>query len=239
MAATFDRMMEAPAPENHDKLQTEIGSEDGADHSELFIQFESLGQSCEFGLVQRHFKIEPLGLIRFSGIYPQRLLEALQARFEGVGDPEHTTLTVQEREYWTGDKRFGLNSHTFVNPNSISMEAFFPKQCKRLRFLRDKLIRDLTDANKIFVFLGYTDPNAGMARELHAAIRSYGAGQLLFVRANIDGVSAGHVEKVEEGLMFGYLDRYGHVGSDGWNIAYDCWLTVCRKAHDLAFACSA
>ena len=153
---------------------------------------------------------------------------------KGVGDPEYTTLTVQEREYWTGDKRFGLTSHTFVNPNSISMDAFFPKQCKRLRFLWDKLVQDLSDAQKIFVFLAYTDPVATMAREFHAAIRRYGHGQLLFVRANIDGVEAGHVEQVDEGLMFGYLDRYGHVGSAGWNISYELWLTVCRKAHDLA-----
>ncbi len=33
---------------------------------DLMLQFESLGQNCEFGLVQRRAGADPLGLLRFD-----------------------------------------------------------------------------------------------------------------------------------------------------------------------------
>jgi hypothetical protein len=34
---------------------------------DLVLQFESLGDSCELGLVQRMVGVEPLGMFRFAG----------------------------------------------------------------------------------------------------------------------------------------------------------------------------
>ena len=35
--------------------------------NEMLLEFESLGDNCEFGLVQRHFGAEPISLLRFAG----------------------------------------------------------------------------------------------------------------------------------------------------------------------------
>lgn len=55
--------------------------------AEILGQFESLGDNCEFGLVQRIGGIEPLGLLRFAGFHIpveyrlNRLLDALERGF--------------------------------------------------------------------------------------------------------------------------------------------------------------
>ena len=34
---------------------------------DLVFAFESIGDNCELGMLQRHVGIEPLGLLRFAG----------------------------------------------------------------------------------------------------------------------------------------------------------------------------
>ena len=86
---------------------------------ELMMQFESLGADpggCEFGLVQRTFGAEPLGLLRWATIGAANLTDALNVGFEGVGDPANTELAVAAQgtreEYTVRDRRFGMLMHT-------------------------------------------------------------------------------------------------------------------------------
>ena len=55
---------------------------------DLFLQFESMGHNCEFGLVQRHFGAEPLGLLRWNAISVEDVILGIEQQFEGVGNPE-------------------------------------------------------------------------------------------------------------------------------------------------------
>jgi len=41
------------------------------DDRDLVLQFESIGDNCELGLVQRRAGSEPLGLLRFARVYGQ------------------------------------------------------------------------------------------------------------------------------------------------------------------------
>jgi len=52
------------------------------DPAELMLQFENIGDNCEFGLVQRHFNADPVGLLRFAGLGdPRRLIRFLDDDF--------------------------------------------------------------------------------------------------------------------------------------------------------------
>jgi tetratricopeptide (TPR) repeat protein len=53
----------------------------------LFKRFESLGSDCEFGIVQRLFQADPVGLLRWTTTEPEALVRALDTRFDGVGNP--------------------------------------------------------------------------------------------------------------------------------------------------------
>lgn len=87
--------------------------------AQLVLRFEGLGDNCEFGLVQRHFGAEPLGLLRWTGITPAHLANALESGFAGVGTEDQTGLDLAGNEYVTEDRRFGMRMHTFI-PGSLS-----------------------------------------------------------------------------------------------------------------------
>jgi hypothetical protein len=133
-------------------------------NARLFWKFESLGgtgQGCEFGLVQSFAGAEPLGLLRWTMIEPQYLIEALESRFEGVGSEEQTevgffsTQDPGNPEYITKDRRLKTIMHTFVYKKDMPEEKMLQQTCRRLTFLRRKMIQDLEDGDKIFVYKIY------------------------------------------------------------------------------------
>jgi tetratricopeptide (TPR) repeat protein len=174
---------------------------------ELLLQFESLGDNCEFGIVQRMAGVEPLGLLRWANITPAKLIEALDARFAGVGEPAKTRLWVTEYgEYHLIGYYFGM--HTFINAGQESAEHLMPKILRRLRFLKDKLIDDLTNGDKIFVYKNLGDRlGADGMRAIHAAMRRYGNATLLCVQPAETPEQDGRVEFIANGLYAGYLSK--------------------------------
>jgi hypothetical protein len=68
---------------------------------QMITAFESLGDNCEFGLVQRRMGAEPLGLLRFSYVELPLLVRGLRCGFEGLGDPNTVEVTAEgpDREF--------------------------------------------------------------------------------------------------------------------------------------------
>ncbi|HEX2941395.1 MAG TPA: hypothetical protein VHO91_10130 [Rhodopila sp.] len=83
------RKMSAVRPEGLDPAQLV-----GTPADDILFAFESLGDNCEFGLVQRYHGIEPLGLLRLAGFnvpFEARLAKrthALRLGFDGLGAPD-------------------------------------------------------------------------------------------------------------------------------------------------------
>jgi len=92
----------------------ELRDQDGA---VLLKQFESLGGSCEFGLAQRAAGIEPLGLLRFSGMATEDLIGLLRCGFAGIGNEQQSALVLNaQNEYMLIDRRFpSFWTHTFLH----------------------------------------------------------------------------------------------------------------------------
>lgn len=191
----------------------------------LMVGFESLGDNCEFGVVQRHYGAEPLGLLRFTSTPSKLLMAALDAGFVGVGDAENTTLTTFNGEYVTGDKRYHMSMHTFIQDNGDDREKRFVGVCRRIRFLRDKLLQDLKDAEKIFVYSCRETVNDSEIRELWSALRRYGDNRLLFVRSGTDRNAIGSVRLLETTLVVGFIDKLSVDGP-----SFELWLQLCRQA---------
>jgi hypothetical protein len=193
--------------------------------AELFLRFESLGDNCEFGVVQRYFGANPLGLLRFTHTPPGLLRDALVAKFDGVGEPENTILFATRGEWITQDTRYLMAMHTQLRENANERDRTFGLICRRLQYLRDKLLADLTDAQKHLVY-GCRDPLLeNEVRPLWQALRAYGDNHLLFVRPADDAHPPGTVRSIEDSLLIGYIDQ---LSVD--NPSYDLWLQMCTKA---------
>ncbi len=200
----------------------------------LLLGYESLGNDCEFGMVQRRYGAEPLGLLRWNYVPFDKLLAALDAGLEGMGEPDNTELWLSGiGEYFIRDRRWDLGMHTFMFEKQIEREAFLPKICRRVSYLRDKFVADLASAEKTYVFkageFSLDDMHA-----LHDRLRRFGDVRLLCVRpatmaeadAPLNG-RAGEVFEVAPNLHLGFIDRLGGVNGY-WDIAFDDWVAICR-----------
>jgi tetratricopeptide (TPR) repeat protein len=215
--------------------------EDLARARELLLSFESFGgthMGCEFGLVQREFGVEPLGLLRWSNIAPDQLARALEAEFEGIGQPENTEFVITRephREYTLHDRRFGLAMHTFISTDQVEYNRMLKQSLSRLQYLRQKLIDDLRLGEKIFV---YRVPDRVLTRSelkrIRDGMRAYGDNTLLYVRLADSTHPPGTVDHGEQpGLLIGYIDRF-HVRPDGVFAAPNPagWQAVCERAYE-------
>ncbi len=203
----------------------------------LMVQFESLGQNCEFGLVQRRCGAEPLGLLRFSSTPLPKLLAALDARFEGMGAPGSVSVELSSngREYMISDRRFGFLYHAFVDAGAMSPEALHRREVKRVPFLAQKLLSDLESAGKIFIFKGMGAMEEEEVYPLALALRRYGPNTLLFVNLAEGQHRGGSAEARAPGFYVGYLDRFAP-GDEARDFDVAQWVHMCRAAYRLRLA---
>ena len=204
----------------------------------LFMRFESLGgagHGCEFGLAQRYYGAEPLGLLRWADLGFDQLVNALEARFEGVGDPENTVIFSPEHakdEYWTLDKRYHMAMRTFVQVADVPYERMVKRVTARLTFLRAKLIEDLTLGYKIFVYKNmYRNLTDQELEKLQTIMHSYGSNLLLYLAYADREHPHGTVEYFGPGLFIGYMERFAFSADNNYvGPSHDLFLEVCKSA---------
>ena len=221
------------------RLQLADSMPDGAPApNDTIMRFESLGGtgvSCEFGMVQRELGRDSIGLLRWSRNEASHLIDALGCEFEGVGSEESTILktvrhSVDDEEYVTQDRRFFMESHTFVRTSDAPADSMFKQTCRRLRFLRGKLLEDLRAAEKIFMFKAHHALPDDQARALHAALCHYGDNALLCVMRADAAHPAASVRVLGRGLYVGYVSHFlnDDSGLPGFDISG--WQAICAKA---------
>jgi hypothetical protein len=205
----------------------------------IAARFESLGGcglGCEFGLFQRWLGVEPLGLLRWADIDMDGLALGLETGFSGVGDPDQTALETTGGmldEYVSVDRRFGIRLHTYVPAGQVSPERMLAQTCRRLSFLRRKLLDDLHRAEKIFVYKQASRVLTDQELErLGRAIRLHGDNTLLYVRLQDEKRRFPSVTRPTPGVMVGYLDTMG-VTPEGnpLPIPFQSWATLIGLAN--------
>jgi hypothetical protein len=199
--------------------------------AKMMLRFESLGENCEFGLAQRRSGVEPLGLFRFASAPLPKLMGALAARFAGMGEPDHLVIEVSPngREYMVFEKRFQFRYHAWVNVDEKTAEEVLAREARRLPFLVRKLLADLADGAKIFVFHGMRPLAEAEAWGLARAIRGFGPGTLLWVELADAGNPPGSVRWLGDGLLKGHMDRFAP-GDNAHDISLGCWTGLCAAA---------
>jgi tetratricopeptide (TPR) repeat protein len=209
----------------------DLDSQSSAFHnaSSLLLGFESLGSNCEFGMIQRASGVEPLGLLRWANIKPDRLITMLDTEFDGVGDAEFTTVeTNSNGEYMMEDKRY-FQMHTFVHVGQMTKEGILNQAMIRSRFLARKLREDLNEANKILVYKSHW---GGLTNEeiagLFAAVLRYGPNRLLCVhKVELDkGVT--RLRKLGDGLFLAAMPELTEYPQEA-KTRFRLWEDICSE----------
>jgi hypothetical protein len=200
------------------------------DDRELTLCFESIGDNCELGLVQRRVGAEPLGLLRFAGTPLRNLLRAMAARFAHIADPHHVRIQAEHGEYMVKLTKYDFTYHAHVKIHEMQPEALHQQQCRTVGFLARKLIDDLENPTKILVFRQNEPLSAGDLVDLRVALSGYGPGVLLWVREACPGHPPGTVEMADERLLVGYVRRLAERDSVP-DLDLESWLVVLRKAY--------
>jgi hypothetical protein len=205
--------------------------------AELMQRFESIGQNCEFGLVQRRCGAEPLGLLRFASTPLPNLLAALDAGFAGMGTPDtvRAAPSPNGRELMVTDTRYGIVYHAWVKAGEMTTEAVGRREARRVPLLARKLLEDLEAGEKIFVFKGMGALADEAVFPLAAALRRHGPNTLLALTLADDTHRAGTVEARAPGFLIGYLDRFAP-GEDAHDFLLEQWVAVCRAAYRMTHA---
>ncbi len=213
----------------------DVGRVDDPEIRELLLNFESVGNNCEFGMTQRRYNAEPMGLLRWNSTSVSGLMTGLAARFDGLGSPDNLEMYVAgSGEYGVRDPRYEFAMHTFLFQHQIDQEKLFPQMCRTLTYLTEKLFATIEAAEKVFIYKSETITLEEI-RALHASLRTIGPVKLLCVKPASEHLAhspfcgkAGEVFLFEEDLYFGFLSRFGTV-ADRWNIAFEEWVSICRS----------
>jgi hypothetical protein len=239
-------MLDTPLPTMHQRtshvplsMSSETGEQaalDGAEKmlgispAELVARFQSLGDNCEFGLFQRNCGAEPLGLLRFSTTFLQPLLRGLDSGFEGIGnerfvDPQLDTNG--QGEWIVFERQYDLRYHTFVWQHQASREQVQKQESAKLTFLRRKLMEDVVDAAKIFVYkrAERAIPLAEIM-PVFLALRRHGNNSLLWVVPADTDHPPGTVEELIPGLLRGYIDQFAPPEMVP-KLSLPGWLAIC------------
>lgn len=204
---------------------------------QLAMQFESLGENCEFGLVQRHWGSEPLGLLRFSSTFLRNLIRGLDGDFEGLGTTEEIEPRLEgagaKKEYMIHEKRYGLVYHTFVYEGDRSVWLVREQETARLKFLGRKFMEELQVAEKIFVYKRNILVGEDEILPLFLALRRHGPNTLLWVVPEEPGRPAGTVEIAMPGILKGYINRFAP-DDNAHDFDVACWTRICANAYRLA-----
>jgi hypothetical protein len=203
------------------------------DDRDLFLAFESIGDNCELGMLQRRVGVEPLGLLRFAGAPLRDLIRALNTRFAGIADPARIRIEPENGEYMVKLAACNFTRHADVKVGEATPEAVHDQQCRVIRFLANKMIEDLENPSKILVFRQNEPLSAGDLIDLRIALSAYGPCTLLLVQQACVGHPPGSVEVVDERMMVGYVRRFAHRDNvPGLDV--ESWLQTLRAAHALS-----
>lgn len=209
----------------------------------LLLRFESLGENCEFGLVQRHFGVEPLGLLRWVALAPEDLCLALEEQFQGLDDPADMEVRLVGPEYHMYGKRYRMRMHTYIVESEYkgTVAQLHAQLFRRIRYLKEKFLEDLRAAEKLLLWQSGVGSVIGdeTVLRMRDAVRSYGRNTLVVIRRDNEPALSPSAESRVPGLIEGRLHQTDKVTTpDGRTSSvspFDGWVTLCRTIVKLWF----
>src|SRR3989338_6346801 len=122
--------------------------------AEIVSGFESLGDNCEIGVVQRKLNYEPMSLLRFTTVRINHLVQAIDEKFFRLKDPDEIKLSMDEltKEFVISVPAYSMHQHTFLYHGLMDAERIFKIQCRKLETFGEIQISSFRKAERVFCF---------------------------------------------------------------------------------------
>jgi hypothetical protein len=198
-------------------------------------QFESLGDNCELGMLQRAWGVEYSNLFRwaFSESVPE-LLTLLRNRCAGLYDFEN--LEPYGGGEMVLDRAYGIAFHsdmrsaykrgawTFLADEDSRLDLY-SNEYQKMTHLIVSTRRKLAEGRKIFVYKRNDGVTEAEALELHGALQPYGPVELLVVNLASGADLPGTARQLRPGLFLGFLDRFAAYSNAG-DASVEAWFKL-------------
>lgn len=200
--------------------------------ADVLKHFESLGDNCEFGLVQVALGVDQLGFFRFNNSSFDAVLAVLENGFKDFADPQDIVLeTACNNELIVFIPRYGFRYHTFQQAGEVDQHKLLAQQKLVLSWLARKALDDLRAGEKLFIRKEGSEVEAGKITRLYKTLQAYGPNRLLWVSCSEDREKIGRVEPARtlgQGAFIGYMDQFSQY-EDARSFSYS-WFDLCRAA---------
>jgi hypothetical protein len=217
------------------------------DWKRIASTFQSMGQDCEFGLIQRQCEAEPLGLLRWCNIGLPALIQCLRSEFSELTDEEKLTIRPWVNGEYVGEYKSIFSADRPVDPHlyyhtwipvdqNLDVDALRRKESARLKMMVRLFREDLEDGEKVFVLLRKEAPAPLDEFEVLPVIslmRRYNPKAVLLwitVAGPDESRLVGQCEMVGNNLLKGYIDRLGTIGNLGNTLSLGCWKDILVSA---------
>ncbi len=168
-------------------------------------------------------------MFRFAGAPVRHLIQAMNARFQGMADTGQVRVQIENGEYMIRLMKYDFIYHTHVKVGEADPAILLQQQTRTVPFLIDKLIADLESPEKIMVFRQNEELSANDLLDLRSALSAYGPATLLWVQETRPGHPPGTVVLVDDRLIVGYVTRLARRGNVP-DLDLQSWLTMLRNA---------
>ncbi|MBV9840478.1 MAG: hypothetical protein JOY99_02900 [Sphingomonadaceae bacterium] len=191
--------------------ETLPASSGGGSFAELLDHFESIGDSCEFGALQKLNGVDQMALFKWTEVPLACLAELIDADLAGVDAAENFDVRLEERrdapfEYMIDHRLLQSPMHTFVKEGRFTAEEVKERERRRLAILRRKFLEDAAAARRIYVYRSLAPRDVGDVANVLRALRRLGPNRLLFVRPPDAEIAAAEVRIEAPGFAIGALD---------------------------------
>jgi hypothetical protein len=197
------------------------------DDRDLVSRFESLGDNCEFGMLQRCAGAEMPSLFRFNFTPLDGLIAGLENRFADLAMPGQVGI-AWDNEWMVKETRYGFSYHTFNADPEQDRARLLRQQATWLTYMAAKFLEGLALGERIYVRKGEAD-SVQSANLLSLHLRRHGPATLLWVAIADADHPTGTVEWIGEGLMRGRLPRFAPYDRAA-DVEPTGWMALLRRA---------
>lgn len=195
------------------------------------LNFENLGDNCEFGFFLRSKGIESGSLFRWALIENYNgFIDLLRDNFKLLYKLENLEPSYRNM---VRDKKYGICFHTelfshqengiwIFDDNNNELENKYKVEKQKITYLITKFKNSVASKDTVFVIKKNNNSIEPLLKEIEKELHKIGNPKILYVKLADDKNSSGSVIHFSGSLFYGFIDRFSEYHKAD-EISENCW----------------